>query len=394
MVHRASSPSEARNRAPELSFQLANLVWPLTPSKFVKEYWQRKLYIHRGPPRRLRGLVQAIGGTDIRKLASQCGPISALTPSGDIKSAPIDEALDLLDQGRTLQMRFRGALLKAGKALSDELGIIDGSVFPGIYVTKDGGLPPHWSQNDSFTIQLEGTKRWWVSERGSIDGGLQEGYEEFMDGFLPGQPIAPRRRYWRYVTVTPGTMIYVPRGHWHATRSPGPSLSLNLLISPRPWADVIIEQLRWHLLRFPEWRRTAKGSLREQNIYWAKLREEIAYLTETRAYRRHRAKKPTMLEDGLVLRRSFQGRWRIEHIDASEARLTVGAAKGEMKAFRAPVEVLPLCRWLGSQPRLFSVADCRKTAHGIERNSVDEVLRAFLGAGFLEPVTDVKRLAQ
>ena len=55
--------------------------------------------------------------------------------------------------------------------------------------------------------------------------------------------------------LTPGSILYVPRGYWHETESDEASISLHVHHMPVPWVDAVLVTLRAKLLRDPVWRR-------------------------------------------------------------------------------------------------------------------------------------------
>jgi hypothetical protein len=99
----------------------------------------------------------------------------------------------------------------------------------------------HFDPQDTFILQLEGEKEWrlWERERATnpISG--------YPDPKAVPQPDLPADET---ILMTPGDLLYVPRGMWHWPRSlsDAPSLHLTLtVVMPRP-VDVVqwlIEEL-------------------------------------------------------------------------------------------------------------------------------------------------------
>ena len=69
-----------------------------------------------------------------------------------------------------------------------------------------------------------------------------------------------RRPTERTVDLTPGTLLYVPRGTVHHTGAGEPSWSLNLSYCPATWLDLLQVGLRDRLAGSPRWRGTVTGA--------------------------------------------------------------------------------------------------------------------------------------
>ena len=62
---------------------------------------------------------------------------------------------------------------------------------------------------------------------------------------------APAADFWadaEEVTLTPGTMLYVPAGTWHRVECVEDSVSINVSLMGASWADVVADALRQRLL--------------------------------------------------------------------------------------------------------------------------------------------------
>jgi len=134
-----------------------------------------------------------------------------------------------------------------------------------LYATPDGkGTAPHFDQNANFVLQLHGTKTWWLAPNTHVcnpltrhtmglpvDAELQTYCELPMPTSLP-QKSTP-------IVLSPGTLLFVPRGTWHSTEAQGDALSLNFTYTAPTWLDLFTAALRSRLALSPEWRATANG---------------------------------------------------------------------------------------------------------------------------------------
>ena len=135
-----------------------------------------------------------------------------------------------------------------------------------VYATPDGkGTAAHFDQNVNFVLQLHGTKRWWLApnthvenptERFTIGQPIEPELASYLSTDFPSaMPLENRTEY----LLTPGSMLFVPRGTWHCTEAQGDALALNFTFSQPTWADLFGIALRSRLLLSPEWRGLADG---------------------------------------------------------------------------------------------------------------------------------------
>ncbi|MCX5743421.1 MAG: cupin-like domain-containing protein [Proteobacteria bacterium] len=132
-----------------------------------------------------------------------------------------------------------------------------------VYATPAaGGTAAHFDQNVNFVVQLHGTKTWWLARNTHVTQPLTR--------HTIGQPVDPElSTYARLpmpdelpasrveIVLEPGSVLYVPRGTWHATRATTAALSLNFTFSPPTWIDVFTAALRSRLALASGWRATA-----------------------------------------------------------------------------------------------------------------------------------------
>jgi 50S ribosomal protein L16 3-hydroxylase len=57
-----------------------------------------------------------------------------------------------------------------------------------------------------------------------------------------------------------GSVMFLPRGYWHATEASEDSLQLNFTFSQPSWADALLPALQRRLLRHEHWRALAYGA--------------------------------------------------------------------------------------------------------------------------------------
>jgi 50S ribosomal protein L16 3-hydroxylase len=154
-----------------------------------------------------------------------------------------------------------------------------------IYATPDGkGTAPHFDQNINFVLQLHGTKKWWMAPNREVlnplsrhtmglpsDPELASYSESEMPESLPSDAIC--------YELHPGSVLFVPRGYWHATEARGDALAINFTFTAPTWIDLFTAALRSRLALSPAWRETADGVSDEDRLVSA--HHKFDYLLST-----------------------------------------------------------------------------------------------------------------
>jgi 50S ribosomal protein L16 3-hydroxylase len=132
-----------------------------------------------------------------------------------------------------------------------------------VYATPDTkGTAPHFDQNINFVLQIHGTKKWWVAPNQHVENpmtrhtmGLATDPElsSYIDAPMPTEMSKDAMPF----ELKPGSLLFVPRGCWHATEADGDALSLNFTFTAPTWIDLFTAALRGRLALSPEWRETA-----------------------------------------------------------------------------------------------------------------------------------------
>jgi 50S ribosomal protein L16 3-hydroxylase len=153
-------------------------------------------------------------------------------------------------------------------ALQRELELPEGSFAKSIVYASPhgGGLGAHFDAYDNFIIQLRGHKNWYLlPNHNAVSPTIHYDLDE--------QPFVPEelRPYWRgdaparflaeaeCVELRPGSVLFLPRGYWHATSAADEVLSVNVTFSVPTWLDLLIATVRSRLVADPRWRASADG---------------------------------------------------------------------------------------------------------------------------------------
>ena len=132
-----------------------------------------------------------------------------------------------------------------------------------VYATPAGkGTAWHFDHNVNFVLQVHGTKTWWLAPNTNVERPLMR--------HTAGQPTEPELESYaqmpmlegvpadaREIVLAPGSLLFVPRGVWHATRATTDALSLNFTFTAPTWLDLMTAALRSRLALSPAWRETA-----------------------------------------------------------------------------------------------------------------------------------------
>jgi 50S ribosomal protein L16 3-hydroxylase len=278
-------------------FNLASLLRPHTPEEFLDDYWQKNpLLVHHaeGGPAQLLQEIPFVQSLDAL-LNEWPDPVQAHLP--DVADESSSVTVNTADAKKLFANRMgllfnqahrRSPLLTAALvAIQKDLGL------PAmtqarcmIYATPDGkGTAAHFDQNVNFVVQLHGTKRWWLApnthvenptERYTIGQPVDPELASYLESQGPtAMPSAMPEEGRKEYLLSPGSVLYVPRGFWHSTEARGDALALNFTYSQPTWVDLFTTALRSRLQLSPAWRELADGVSATTDL----KRREIAEMT-------------------------------------------------------------------------------------------------------------------
>lgn len=261
---------------------LSDLIAPMDPQDFFESHWPYEPLFIPAQPEKLKDLFALEQLQDLEILvAARQRKVRACLPDFDDEYSSIhldpQDALKVYRNNMTLvfdSMQTQDATIASTlKNLRQDLGLVTGGdendlckARSIVYATPAGcGTRLHFDANANFIIQLKGSKKWRLAANESVDNPT----ERFTTGALE-MPAALEKQCHAplieelsedclEVLMTPGCVLYVPRGYWHETSSDEDSLSLNFTFSQPTWADVFTKSMQELLLTSPEWRELADG---------------------------------------------------------------------------------------------------------------------------------------
>jgi 50S ribosomal protein L16 3-hydroxylase len=190
--------------------QALALLGGLTPSQFMKRYWQKKPLLVRNA---IPGFVPCVGRADLVALAGKEGVESRLivdSPKGwKMKHGPFpkrglppfsQKKWTFLVQGVDLHHDGVHALMQQFRFVPDAR--LDDVMIS--YATDGGGVGPHFDSYDVFLLQAHGQRRWRIGRNKDLS--LQ-----------PGVPLKILQNFEaeEEFVLNPGDMLYLPPKYAH-----------------------------------------------------------------------------------------------------------------------------------------------------------------------------------
>ncbi|MDP1825179.1 MAG: cupin domain-containing protein [Archangium sp.] len=218
---------------------------------FFTKSWPDEPFLVHAPPSRLEGLADARELASIDALAKiPCHAVLAqgqhldTNRFGNIAVAP-ELASSLLRAGVTMyfnEPKFPSrSVWRWVHAVERDLGLGPGSIRPSVFFSTPGpGARMHFDCTESFVVQLAGRKEWRIAANEHIPFPPVN----YLEGaplpdelaLLTKRPMKAPKKV-RTVVLKPGSVLYLPRGWWHATRTLEASTHLDLLTAVPTWAD-------------------------------------------------------------------------------------------------------------------------------------------------------------
>ena len=268
-------------------------------------------------------------------------------------------------------------------ALRLELGLPPGCEPRSIvYVTPSGaGNSPHFDANANFVMQLRGTKRWHLAPNTHVPHptdrwAMNEATtSEELRGYVTGPLPTTMPGDAEVIDLHPGSVLFVPRGYWHATESDEDTLSLNFTFGQPTWADVVLSALRRKLLRHDSWRQLARASEPELTEKLAALHAEVLTTSEVNSAFEEPAAAYLLAPDAFL---SVEEGQALASLDSEELVLELGE------------HLHPVLEWLAEQGGPFSVAEAAQLFPEVA-SELNTMFEALAAKGLLTRATNAGR---
>jgi ribosomal protein L16 Arg81 hydroxylase len=249
MTTLTSLKSRAAEVAKRPGSALASIIDPIDSASFVADYWERKpLLVRRDDPAFYANLLtfedvdyilanSGLRESDLRVVVDgqNLWQRKDQDARGHFAPGTLEDVYRAYrTMGATINLTYLHErwepLVRLSQKLTAELTM---EVTCAAYLTAGGahGLKAHYDTHDIFVAQISGTKHWRLYDSPHPLPLQDQRYYWPVGG--PGDPIAE-------VDVTPGDLLYVPRGLVHdATSADEPTLHLAIGVVPVRWADLI-----------------------------------------------------------------------------------------------------------------------------------------------------------
>lgn len=298
------------------------------------------------------------------------------------------------------------------RTLEFELGVNEGCARAGVFASPtSGGISCHYDSVDVFSIQLQGTKKFDVAPVSDLPHPC--GFQ-YITGSRPIDDLYPQATEgfpswedaeFETVEMTPGTVLYMPRGNWHRTEAEGDSIAVSIGMEPPSAAESVLEQLRLLLLQDPAWRQPlygawGAGGMSEAAIARAtELMAELPGLVST--LDPALVPTPKMSEARQISEMTAES--RVQHTPNSsliigepppdsddEDSLLAGieiydrGTKQIMSEIEMPSRCEPILRWIEAQRGSFTVSDVAAKFSELTEDQHLQLIQSLTGAGLLK----------
>jgi 50S ribosomal protein L16 3-hydroxylase len=259
---------------------LDDLLQPISSQQFLRAYWEKQHLAIAGPLERFGDGVTSLASLSVENLVdlgrSASEPVSVWFQTVEREHRTLElsapTAMQLYAAGMTIYSSFTTTELRAWLLkLERSLGRKPGSSRSHIFASRERtGTQAHFDQNENFTIQLRGKKRWRISYTPHIVAPIsnwvtgqqvplwlrQASPEGLPRGTLENASV---------VELEPGHVLYVPAGVWHETETSHDSVSLNINLTAWQgrWLDIIRALVDSIMMSEPSIREYATGIWRD-----------------------------------------------------------------------------------------------------------------------------------
>lgn len=263
--------------------RLRDIVYPLSTSDFLTNHWLPELpLLSECNPLLVERMqrVPAFKSSDalFEALAAAGGNVMLFGPNKFRGDVPVSQAANFAEAGFAVYVfdveKSVPQVFSLFEVVCIELGVPEHAVAAEAFVAHAGGVSSgHYDHDVNFQILITGKKKWRLAPNGHIknpllpyhptkQGGkltrmVEEAYA--ADGEGPTELPADSPEY----IALPGSVMFLPRGHWHEVHTLEPSLAINIVFKGMTWAHALSNALVRRLHGHAEARAYVTGALAE-----------------------------------------------------------------------------------------------------------------------------------
>lgn len=258
--------------------ELSTLLDPISEEEFFAKYHGKQHFFAAGTPQRLEALRESFGGFGVPALlALRIGKVIAADQTCGNKDPALlidddREALERFERGFTLTFNLDPRHPKVApwfRAFTGPLAPKQNKSVITVFCTPPGrGTPQHFDRYDVFAVPLSGAKRWRFGKEAAVTAPL---HEHKVGNAISGElktywsPVQDAPAELHEATMTPGSVLYLPRGYVHETiAGDEPAIGLSFVIDVLSSFELINTAMRVMMLRDEHLRaRATEASLEE-----------------------------------------------------------------------------------------------------------------------------------
>lgn len=232
-------------------------------ARFKREAWPNAPFVAHGPLARLAGLLPR--RRDLGSLLA----LPAAKTYAQVRQGPRFSNTEIAPEAAPamhaagLSVYLWEVALEAHAwlaALRTDLALGEGLPRVGLFASRTGvGAPIHFDGQESLVVQLIGKKEWTIGQNHNVAWPAIN--------HVAVEPVPPELApIWRgrapsagdtTLVLKPGSVMFLPRGYWHTTRTLDDSVHLDLMMPLPTWADVLVAEFSEQLQGDPRWREPA-----------------------------------------------------------------------------------------------------------------------------------------
>jgi 50S ribosomal protein L16 3-hydroxylase len=277
---------------------LKKLLHPFSDADFIEHHWPNKpLVLHHG----IEALAELTQLPALQSPASIFGAcsgtsVTAMMPdkkdeSNSVQVTP-DVAAKLFAAGMNVSVgsaeKFFPMLKDWADNLIKDLGLPRTTWGRSIVYASppDTGAPAHFDMNANFSLQIKGKKTWTIAPNANVTYPTERHVMHLEpsatllaqsdDGAFPKEMPSDARP----IELSPGSLLFIPRGWWHATSSTEETIALNFTFSQQSWAVLFALTLVERLHQHEQWRKTPFFGRARTSADLASQRDEVQALLD------------------------------------------------------------------------------------------------------------------